>query len=104
MCGIIILIRKPTWSKPGSHDCATKSTGRFRASSSTPSVERDMFYGKFLELRATLAFRLTLWYAGSFAIFSTVAFLLFYTLITSVLQERIDQDLLGQAQRFSALL
>ena len=63
-----------------------------------------MFYGKFLELRATLAFRLTLWYAGSFAIFSTVAFLLFYTLITSVLQERIDQDLLGQAQRFSALL
>ena len=63
-----------------------------------------MFYGKFLELRATLAFRLTLWYAGIFAIFSTVAFLLFYTLITSVLQERIDQDLLGQAQRFSALL
>jgi len=62
-----------------------------------------MFYGKFLELRATLAFRLTLWYAGIFAIFSTVAFLLFYTLITSVLQERIDQDLLGQAQRFSAL-
>jgi len=63
-----------------------------------------MFYGKFLELRATLAFRLTLWYAGIFAIFSTVAFLLFYTLITSVLQERIDQDLLGQTQRFSALL
>ena len=63
-----------------------------------------MFYGKLLKLRSTLAFRLTVWYAGIFAIFSSVAFLLFYTLITSVLQERIDQDLLGQAQRFSVLL
>jgi heavy metal sensor kinase len=63
-----------------------------------------MFYGKLLKLRSTLAFRLTLWYAGIFAIFSSIAFLLFYTLITSMLQERIDQDLLGQAQRFSVLL
>jgi len=63
-----------------------------------------MFYGKLLKLRRTLAFRLTLWYAGIFAIFSSVAFLLFYTLITSVLEERIDQDLLAQAQRFSVLL
>ena len=63
-----------------------------------------MFSGKLLKLRSTLAFRLTVWYAGIFAIFSSVAFLLFYTLITSVLQERIDQDLLGQAQRFSVLL
>ena len=63
-----------------------------------------MFYGKLPKLRNTLAFRLTLWYAGIFAIFSSIAFLLFYTLITSVLQERIDQDLLGQAQRFSVVL
>ena len=63
-----------------------------------------MFFGKLRELRSTLAFRLTLWYAGIFAVFSSVAFLLFYTLITSVLQARIDQDLLGQAQRFSAVL
>jgi heavy metal sensor kinase len=63
-----------------------------------------MFYGKLPKLRSTLAFRLTLWYAGIFAIFSSVAFLLFYTLITSVIQERIDQDLLAQAQRFSVLL
>ena len=63
-----------------------------------------MFLGKIPSLRSTLAFRLTLWYAGIFAVCSCVAFLLFYTLITSVLQERIDQDLLGQAQRFSALL
>ncbi len=63
-----------------------------------------MFLGKILKLGSTLAFRLTLWYAGIFAVCSCVAFLLFYTLITSVLQERIDQELLGQAQRFSALL
>jgi len=63
-----------------------------------------MFSGKILKLRGTLAFRLTLWYAGIFAVFSGVAFLLFYTLITSVLQERVDQELLGQVQRFSVLL
>lgn len=63
-----------------------------------------MFSGKLLKVRSTLAFRLTLWYAGIFAVFSSIAFLLFYTLITSVLQGRIDQDLLGQAQRFSVLL
>jgi heavy metal sensor kinase len=33
-----------------------------------------------------------------------VAFLLFYTLIAAVLQQRIDQELLAQAQRFSTLL
>ena len=63
-----------------------------------------MSSGKILRLPNTLAFRLTLWYAGIFALCSCVAFLLFYTLITSVLQERTDQELLAQAQRFSTLL
>ena len=63
-----------------------------------------MSLGKILRLPNTLAFRLTLWYAGIFAICSCVAFLLFYALITSALQERIDQELLSQAQRFSTLL
>ena len=63
-----------------------------------------MSLGKILRLPNTLAFRLTLWYAGIFALCSCVAFLLFYALITSVLQERIDQELLSQAQRFSTLL
>ena len=65
-----------------------------------------MFLGKILSLRSTLAFRLTLWYAGIFAVCSCVAFLLFYTLITSVLQERIDQELLVKrsgSPRFSPL-
>jgi heavy metal sensor kinase len=63
-----------------------------------------MFSEKILRLRSTLAFRLTLWYAAIFAVFACVAFLLFYTFITSVLQERIDQELRGQARRFSTLL
>jgi heavy metal sensor kinase len=63
-----------------------------------------MSSGKILRVPNTLAFRLTLWYAGIFALCSCVAFLLFYTLITSVLQDRTDQELLAQAQRFSALL
>ena len=52
--------------------------------------------------RKTLAFRLTLWYAGVFAVSSCIAFLLFYTLITSVFRDRTDQELLAQAREFSA--
>jgi heavy metal sensor kinase len=54
--------------------------------------------------RKTLAFRLTLWYAGVFAVSSCLAFLLFYALITSVFRERTDQELLGQASEFSTVL
>src|SRR5215813_11631681 len=63
-----------------------------------------MFFEKILRLRNTLAFRLTLWYAGIFAVFACISFLLFYSFITSVLQERTDQELRGQARRFSTLL
>jgi heavy metal sensor kinase len=59
---------------------------------------------KLLRLRNTLAFRLTIWYAGIFTVSSCVAFLLFYTLITSVIRDRIDQELHGQVSRFSTLL
>lgn len=52
----------------------------------------------------TLAFRLTLWYAGIFTVSSCIAFLLFYALITSLILERTDQELLGQVSRFSILL
>jgi heavy metal sensor kinase len=54
--------------------------------------------------RKTLAFRLTLWYAGVFAVSSCVAFLLFYTLITSLFREKTDQELLAQASEFSTVL
>jgi len=59
---------------------------------------------KRINLRNTLAFRLTLWYAGVFTVSSCVAFLLFYILITSFIQERIDQELQSQVNRFSTLL
>jgi heavy metal sensor kinase len=52
----------------------------------------------------TLAFRLTLWYAGIFTVSSCVAFLLFYALITSVIQDRTNQELLGQARKFGTIL
>jgi heavy metal sensor kinase len=47
---------------------------------------------------------LTLWYTLIFAVSTCVAFLLFYTLITSFIQERTDQDLLDQVIRFSTLI
>jgi heavy metal sensor kinase len=59
---------------------------------------------KLLSLRHTLAFRLTLWYAGIFTVSSCVAFLLFYTLITSIIRERTDRELLGQVAEFSTIL
>ncbi len=59
---------------------------------------------KRLRLRNTLAFRLTVWYAGIFTLSSCVAFLLFYTLITSFIRDRTDQDLLAQARRFATVL
>ena len=55
-------------------------------------------------LRHTLIFRLTFWYAGIFTVSSCVAFILFYLLISSVIRDRIDRDLLEQAGKFSALL
>ena len=59
---------------------------------------------KRIRPRHTLAFRLTFWYAGIFALSSAFAFLLFYTLINAFLREQTDQELLGQVNRFSTLL
>ncbi len=63
-----------------------------------------MYLRKILNLRHTLAFRLTLWYAGIFAISSGVAFLFFSLLITNVIWERTDQELLNQVAQFSTIL
>ncbi|RTZ97953.1 MAG: hypothetical protein DSY90_05865 [Deltaproteobacteria bacterium] len=57
--------------------------------------------GKF---RGSLAFRLTLWYAVVFTLFSAVAFLMFYLFITSMIRTRIDQDLSVQAGEFATVL
>ena len=63
-----------------------------------------MFLKKINSIRHTLAFRLTLWYAGIFMLTSCVAFLFFYFLITSVIRARTDQDLLGEARTLSSIL
>ncbi|HLA05653.1 MAG TPA: HAMP domain-containing sensor histidine kinase, partial [Syntrophales bacterium] len=51
-----------------------------------------------------LTFRLTVWYAGIFTLSSLIAFVLFYALITSVIRERTDQELVNQAGKFSTVL
>jgi len=63
-----------------------------------------MFLKKITSIRHTLAFRLTLWYTGIFMLTSCVAFLFFYFLITSVIRDRTDQDLLGEARTLSSIL
>jgi heavy metal sensor kinase len=57
-----------------------------------------------LSLRNTLAFRLTLWYAGIFAVSSCIAFLLFYALISSFILDQTDQELQSHVSRFSLVL
>lgn len=63
-----------------------------------------MYLKKLTDLRHTLAFRLTLWYALIFTISTGVAFFLFYLQITSFLRAQTDQDLLNQARKISSVL
>ena len=58
---------------------------------------------KLINMRYSLAFRLTLWYAGIFLVASCVAFLFFYLLITSVIRERTDQDLLEEVSTLASI-
>jgi heavy metal sensor kinase len=63
-----------------------------------------MLLGKLRRLRRTLAFRLTLWYAGIFTVSSLLAFFVFYLQIASILRERTDEELLDDIEEFSDLL
>ncbi|MBF0201311.1 MAG: HAMP domain-containing protein [Desulfamplus sp.] len=51
----------------------------------------------------TLAFRLTVWYAGIFTLSSCAVFLLFYFLVSQTILDRLDEDLLDKAGLFSAV-
>lgn len=62
-----------------------------------------MFLKNLLKIRHTLAFRLTLWYAGIFTFSACAAFLVFYLMMTSILRDRTDQELLGQVSTFSSI-
>lgn len=59
---------------------------------------------KVLSLRHTLAFRLTFWYAGIFAISSFGAFLVCYSLTASVIHGGMDQQILNEIPEYSSLL
>ena len=59
---------------------------------------------RLIDIRHSLAFRLTLWYAVFFTLSACVAFLFFYILITSVIRQQTDQDLLSGARTFSSIL
>jgi heavy metal sensor kinase len=58
---------------------------------------------KLINISHSLAFRLTLWYAGIFLVTSFVAFLFFYFLITTVIRERSDQDLLEEVRALASI-
>jgi heavy metal sensor kinase len=52
----------------------------------------------------TIAFRLTLWFTGIFSVCSAVAFVLFYFLATQTIQTQVDQELMDNASKFSAII
>lgn len=59
---------------------------------------------KIADIRHTLAFRLTLWYAGIFMFSAAVAFFFFYLLITSVMRQQTDQALSSEVRTLSSIL
>jgi heavy metal sensor kinase len=63
-----------------------------------------MYLKKVRRLPGTLAVRLTVWYAGIFTVSTLVAFLALYFVISTVLKERRDQDLVDDVQEYSAML
>lgn len=63
-----------------------------------------MFSKKLRSLRHTLALRLTIWYAGIFAISSLLAFTLVYLLILTVVQDRTDADMRDDAAEFASFM
>ncbi len=63
-----------------------------------------MFLRKILDLKDTLSFKLTLWYAGIFMFTSLSALSVYYYRISAITLERTDDELVEQIGDFSALL
>ncbi|MBU4316566.1 MAG: HAMP domain-containing protein [Proteobacteria bacterium] len=63
-----------------------------------------MFSKSRFKVLRTLAFRLTLWYAGVSIFSSGIAFLLFYVFINTFLQNATDQELLSRDKELSSLM
>ncbi len=52
----------------------------------------------------TIAFRLTVWYAGIFSVSSCVVFILFYFLVTQVIVNQMDRELLEKSGMFATII
>ncbi len=59
---------------------------------------------RLIDLRRTLAFRLTLWYTGIFTLIAFLAIFLFYALAANIIQRQTDEDLRNQMRKFSSLI
>lgn len=64
----------------------------------------DMYLEKLLRLRHTVAFRLTLIYAGIFTASSFVVLLVFYLIMISSIHRRTDLELMDEGKALSLLL
>lgn len=62
-----------------------------------------MFLKKILDMRHTLAFRLTMWYGLIFVGSSLLIFILFYFTLHSLIQKRVDRELESELMEFSSL-
>lgn len=63
-----------------------------------------MLLEKINRLRHSLAFRLTLWYAGIFTLSSLAAFSVFYFSLSTITRQHTDQELSNELSEFSFLL
>lgn len=63
-----------------------------------------MSLSNILRLPQSLALRLTLWYAGIFALSSALVFIFLYFLISTTITQRTDQDLHEDLDEFAAFL
>ncbi len=63
-----------------------------------------MFSEALLRFPRTLALRLTIWYAVIFAASSAIAFAVLYSLLVTIVEERTDEDLIGDVEDLAELI
>jgi len=62
-----------------------------------------MFLKKAIKLPNSLAFRLTLWYALIFTLSALIAFFLFYLLISAVIRQNTDHELMARTRKYVSI-
>ncbi len=63
-----------------------------------------MFLKKLYNVHKTLSFRLTLWYTILFSISSFLAFSIFFFVITSIMTQQIDEELIDDVDEYLQML